>query len=458
MAPKVSEAVVDDVDSFARIADKPGVPHVRAVERAIALLRAFAPDRSRLTLTELAQLTALDKGTARRLLRTLAINGLVSFDARAQHYMLDAAILEIASAVQAGSDLREIASPILAEVAEATANAAFLGIPHEDAALCIDRVRAPMLHIDTTWFAVGARAALKTCGAGPRIVLAYVGDEQRVRGLAGGMPRRTAFSETSPAKLRRAAKAIRERGWELATDDFYVGLAALGVPILDRSGFFAGALSTTGLTVNIAADGTVRHLNVVRQAADRDRRQITRAARRRRERPEKKTMNKTITSRAASTAGHGSAFAAKPRVVGLGSEHRADWEALYAGYAEFYRVPQTPEMRATVWGWLQDPTQEVEGLVALDEDGRPIGLAHVRAFARPLAASVGGFLDDLFVTPEARGSGATQALIDAAVEGGRSRGWTVLRWLTADDNYRARSAYDRMADRTKWITYEIKTP
>jgi GNAT superfamily N-acetyltransferase len=146
------------------------------------------------------------------------------------------------------------------------------------------------------------------------------------------------------------------------------------------------------------------------------------------------------------------------RVVPVSPEHRDAWEELYAGYAEFYRVTQTPEMRATVWGWLQDPEHEVEGFVALDQNDRPIGLAHFRAFARPLAATTGGFLDDLFVAPDARGSGAAQALIDAVVEAGRGRGWTVIRWITADDNYRARSAYDRIADRTKWITYEIKTP
>ena len=41
-------------------------------------------------------------------------------------------------------------------------------------------------------------------------------------------------------------------------------------------------------------------------------------------------------------------------------------------------------------------------------------------------------------------------------ETGRARGWTVIRWITAEDNYRARSAYDRISDRTQWITYEIK--
>jgi GNAT superfamily N-acetyltransferase len=168
-------------------------------------------------------------------------------------------------------------------------------------------------------------------------------------------------------------------------------------------------------------------------------------------------MTSSASAKTPAAAGKADEAAKKPRVIALSVEYRDEWEKLYAGYAEFYRVAQTPEMRATVWGWLQDPAHEVEGLVALDHAGRPIGIAHYRAFARPLAATTGGFLDDLFVAPDARGSGAAQALIDAIVETGRSRDWTVIRWITADDNYRARSAYDRISDRTKWITYEIKT-
>jgi GNAT superfamily N-acetyltransferase len=144
------------------------------------------------------------------------------------------------------------------------------------------------------------------------------------------------------------------------------------------------------------------------------------------------------------------------RVAAPLPEHRAAWEALYAGYAAFYGVEQTPAMRATVWGWLRDAGHEVDGLLALAADGRPVGLTHFRPFARPLAASTGGFLDDLFVEPAARGTGAAQALIDAVAAAGRARGWTVLRWITAEDNYRGRAVYDRMASRTKWLTYEIK--
>jgi GNAT superfamily N-acetyltransferase len=146
----------------------------------------------------------------------------------------------------------------------------------------------------------------------------------------------------------------------------------------------------------------------------------------------------------------------RPRVVKLAAEHRDDWERLYAGYAGFYQVEQTPEMRARVWEWIHDPEHEVEGLVALDGHARAIGLAHFRAFARPLAASTGGFLDDLFVAPEARGFGAAQALIEAIAAIGRERGWSVVRWITAEDNDRARAVYDRLAARTRWVTYDLK--
>lgn len=134
---------------------------------------------------------------------------------------------------------------------------------------------------------------------------------------------------------------------------------------------------------------------------------------------------------------------------------RAAWEQLYEGYAGFYKVTQTPQMRATVWGWLQDPGHGTQGLVAV-ADGRLIGLAHFRAFARPLSASTGGFLDDLFVDPEARGAGIAAALIAGVAAEGRKQGWTVIRWITAEDNDRARGLYDRVANLTKWLTYDIK--
>ena len=144
------------------------------------------------------------------------------------------------------------------------------------------------------------------------------------------------------------------------------------------------------------------------------------------------------------------------RVRPLADRDHDRWRALYAAYAAFYRVEQTDEHAERTWRWLRDPTHPVEGLVVEDEHGSVAGLAHVRPFPRPLSASTGGFLDDLYVDEPARGSGAVDALVDALRERAAERGWSVVRWITAHDNARARAKYDQVATRTDWVTYDLQ--
>ncbi len=134
---------------------------------------------------------------------------------------------------------------------------------------------------------------------------------------------------------------------------------------------------------------------------------------------------------------------------------RGAWDRLYAAYASFYEIAQTPEQRETVWGWISDPDHEVKALILTGDDGQPVGFAHYRPFARPLAANTGCYLDDLFIDLAHRGTGGVDLLLAALRELARHNGWTVVRWITADDNYRARSVYDRVARRTAWITYDM---
>lgn len=143
------------------------------------------------------------------------------------------------------------------------------------------------------------------------------------------------------------------------------------------------------------------------------------------------------------------------KVVPIADKNHGDWDALYSAYARFYESHQDAAMRDRVWSWLRDDGHELCGFVALDEAGRGIGLAHYRPFARPLAASTGGYIDDLFVAEDWRGRGVADALVAAVAAEGKRRGWMVLRWITAEDNARARGFYDRIAERTHWVTYQI---
>ena len=130
------------------------------------------------------------------------------------------------------------------------------------------------------------------------------------------------------------------------------------------------------------------------------------------------------------------------------------WDPLYLGYAEFYKVASSVEKRRIVFEWILDPNHVVEGLV-IERQGRLIGLAHYREMPRPLHGMMMGFLDDLFIAPDARGGGIGLIMFEHLKQICRERGWTVMRWLTQDHNYRARALYDQIGAKSQMNLYEM---
>ncbi|SFN53789.1 GNAT family N-acetyltransferase [Mycetocola miduiensis] len=131
-----------------------------------------------------------------------------------------------------------------------------------------------------------------------------------------------------------------------------------------------------------------------------------------------------------------------------------NWLPLFADYGDFYGTPVPDEKALLVWSWITDETHDLSALIAQDEDGTLVGLAHYRTFPRPLAGGTGIYIDDLFVSPEARGNGIATALIDRVTEIARDQRSDIIRWITAPDNDEARVLYDKVAARTNWVTYD----
>ncbi len=240
---------------------------VRAVERAMLILRAFGPNTLRLSLAELTRLTELDKATTRRLLHTLAGGDFIQFDDSTKTYALGPGVLLLMPGVQYGNDLRAIAAPALTRLAERTGATAFLWTYFDGFALCLDRVNSPDLHIQSRWSGIGTRVTLNHSG-GPRVLLAYLSDSERSNVLSRPLERPTEYTVVDPVVLESAAKEIRERGWEFTVNDFTVGLSGLGVPILDHKGSLVASVSIATLTPQFAiSNGQPEHLPLVLKAA-----------------------------------------------------------------------------------------------------------------------------------------------------------------------------------------------
>ena len=142
-------------------------------------------------------------------------------------------------------------------------------------------------------------------------------------------------------------------------------------------------------------------------------------------------------------------------ISNLQQEDHEQWKTLYHLYAEFYSMPMNEEILDNVWGWIFDSQQAFYCLVAKDDKGNAIGLMHYRAMQSPIRGRMVGFLDDLYVLAECRGHGVVDQLFSALKESAQEKGWPMVRWLTADDNYRGRGVYDKLAEKTPWLTYQM---
>jgi ribosomal protein S18 acetylase RimI-like enzyme len=115
---------------------------------------------------------------------------------------------------------------------------------------------------------------------------------------------------------------------------------------------------------------------------------------------------------------------------------------LMRAYCDFYEASPPDqgllEMARTL---IADPE---EGAMFVARDGKEVvGFATLDWKWSSLKAAKIGYLEDIFVTPTARGRGIADALIDACAERCRERGAPAMQWQTAPDNHRAQAVYDR---------------
>ena len=135
----------------------------------------------------------------------------------------------------------------------------------------------------------------------------------------------------------------------------------------------------------------------------------------------------------------------------------AELLALMRGYCDFYEVaPSDEDLLAMSRTLIGDPAREGVQLLARDGAGQAIGFATIFWTWSTTRGARIGVMNDLFVAPAGRGSGAADALIAACVERCRAHGAALLAWQTAPDNLRAQAVYDRVgARRSQWVDYDL---
>src|SRR5262249_44690526 len=131
---------------------------VRAVDRAIEILKAFSTDQPSMSVVELEKRIGLNRPTVYRLLETLAAHGLIRAHGTPQRFSLDYEVGRLAQTGMAGLEPISAAQPILRQLNEETRETIGLYVLRGHQCMCV--LELPGAHALSMARGVGLRDQL----------------------------------------------------------------------------------------------------------------------------------------------------------------------------------------------------------------------------------------------------------------------------------------------------------
>lgn len=224
--------------------DRQAEPYrVRAVERAIELLKAFSQETPDLSLIEMAERTGLAKPTVFRLLATLDASGLISQNPGNGRYSLGSEITALSAIRARQSELLDRALPIMRRVRDEVDETTSLAIRVGDFRVHLYQLESLKTVRRTT--EIGDLAPLYS-GAANRLLLSAMDDAEIDAYLERTtLERFTPRTIVDPGQIWAEITRIRELGYAESRGERNAGGVALAAPVRAASGAIVAAVYVT---------------------------------------------------------------------------------------------------------------------------------------------------------------------------------------------------------------------
>jgi DNA-binding IclR family transcriptional regulator len=217
---------------------------VTAVARAFAILRSYKRSDRALGNRDLAARTGLPKSTIARLTHTLTKLGYLDYQPEHEKYALGVGVLTFAQSYLAGLDLRDVARPLMQELAEYASGTVVLAARHDDDMVLLELCQGnPMFSMRLS---VGERVPRGSTALG-RAVYAALPDELRQARMRDY--ERSFKKEDWPRVLQGLDQSVRDyrkHGFVFSIGDWNKEICAVSVPMLSADNARALAFSCTG--------------------------------------------------------------------------------------------------------------------------------------------------------------------------------------------------------------------
>jgi IclR family transcriptional regulator, pca regulon regulatory protein len=222
-------------------ADEDSPLFIASLAKSFQVLEALNTAGRAVGLTELAQLSGLDRSGVQRITHTLRVLGYLRQDPATKAFRLSGRMLEFGHTVLATDQVRERAQPHLEALNRRTGET--LNLMELEGEEIVYVLRYPSLHAVSVDLHVGSRLPAY-CTAAGRAILAHIDPAEALAHLKAA--RRTAmtrFTVTDLAGLKRSLEMVRAQGYALNDQEAFLGDLSVAAPLRNAQGRPLGAVN-----------------------------------------------------------------------------------------------------------------------------------------------------------------------------------------------------------------------
>jgi len=218
-----------------------------------------------LRITELSEMLNMSKGTVHGIVSALEESGTVMRDPITRKCFLGFTLFELGKLAYSQIDLKDVARPVMEELAERTNESVYLGVLNKKHITVLDIVESSQDHKITS--PKGTTLPL-FAGATGKVILASMAPEQALQIIVNdGVPRFTEHTVTDPERYLKVVARAREEGYATDDEEYISGVRAVAAPITGWRHLIS-AIWVVGFKTSVDGDKMKNLIHATKTAAE----------------------------------------------------------------------------------------------------------------------------------------------------------------------------------------------
>jgi IclR family pca regulon transcriptional regulator len=228
---------------------------IHGLLRGLSVIECFDEEHARMSITDVAQRTGLERATARRCLLTLVHRGYATYDGK--FFQLTPRVLNLGHSYLAATPLPRLIQPFLEELSHATSESTSAAVLEGTDILYV--ARASTRRVMSINLGAGARLPAYCTSMGRTLLAAMPREEAQAILDRSDIVAYTERTKADMASITTELAVIAAQGFAVIDQELELGLCSIAVPLFNAAGQVVAAINIGAQSARAPTSRMIAH-------------------------------------------------------------------------------------------------------------------------------------------------------------------------------------------------------